>query len=247
MNRLLVISLIFSISSLAYVVYDRSLAQAPEASELESKMKALNEDLKRLTDKFKDLKSSIPTPIEEQLEQISSKITQLDNAVTDHSDLLKKVDPNGLIEDTEYWIGEMYDNANDGEQNKWSRLESAEVLDRFNRMDQATVDGISDIYLNEGDERGSGWVKARALASVADMEVSSAVKDKMFEDLRDLYNEESGEFNNDWYVDSMLRNLENQSFSFTDEQLETARWFIENHQDDRAAIRMAEVTGFDLN
>ena len=119
-------------------------------------MKALNEDLKRLTDKFKDLKSSIPTPIEEQLEQISSKITQLDNAVTDHSDLLKKVDPNGLIEDTEYWISEMYDNANNGEQNKWSRLESAEVLDRFNRMDQATVDGISDIYLNEGDERGSG-------------------------------------------------------------------------------------------
>ena len=248
MNRLLLILLIFSLSSLAYVIYDRGLgAEDTEASKLEAKMKALNEELGLLTDKFKALKSSIPTPIETQLAQISSKISQLDNAVTDHSDLLKQVDPNGLILDTENWISEMYENANNGEQNKWSRLESAEVLDRFNRMDQATVDGVADIYLNEEDGRGSGWIKARALASVAEMEVSDAVKDKMFEDLKGLYNEENGEFNNDWYVDSILRNLENQSFSYTEEQLETARWFMENHQDDRVANRMAEILGYELN
>ena len=166
-NRLLLLLLFFSVSSLAYVLYEQSLSnQLTDTSKLEARMKALNEELSLLTDKYKALKSSLPVPIEEQLEQISSKITQLDNAVTDHSDLLKKVDPNGLIMDTENWISEMYENANNDEQNKWSRLESAEVLDRFNRMDQDTVDEISDIYLNEEDGRGSGWVKARALGAL---------------------------------------------------------------------------------
>ena len=97
-NRLLLLLLFFSVSSLAYVLYEQSLSnQLTDTSKLEARMKALNEELSLLTDKYKSLKSSLPVPIEEQLEQISSKITQLDNAVTDHSDLLKKVDPNGSV------------------------------------------------------------------------------------------------------------------------------------------------------
>ena len=248
MNRLLLLLLFFSVSSLAYVLYEQSFSnQLKDTSKLEARMKALNEELSLLTDKYKSLKSSLPVPVETQLEQISSKITQLDNAVTDHSDLLKKMDPNGLIMDTENWISEMYENANNDEQNKWSRLESAEVLDRFNRMDQDTVDEISEIYLNEEDGRGSGWIKARALGSIADMEVSDGVKDKMFEDLKGLYNEETGEYGNDWYVDSILRNLENQTFTYTPEQMEIVYELIESHQNPTVANRFAAVVGVEVS
>ena len=47
---------------------------------------------------------------------MKNKISSLDNIVTDQTDMLRKIDPNGLIKDTENWISDSYEKVIDEEE-----------------------------------------------------------------------------------------------------------------------------------
>ena len=135
-NLILILCLL--VFGLGFVFYNTAATKASDfdVSEMEAKIKELNESLKDLSEEYAALKSNLPVPVEEQLVQMKNKISSLDNIVTDQTDMLRKIDPNGLIKDTENWISDSYEKVIDEEESGWSRVRSAEILARFNRMDE---------------------------------------------------------------------------------------------------------------
>ena len=52
----------------------------------------------------------------------------------------------------EAWISESYEQAVNMDQNGWARVSAAEVLDRYNRLDEAAYQSVSDVYLTAENE-----------------------------------------------------------------------------------------------
>jgi hypothetical protein len=169
--------------------------------------------------------------------QMKNKISELDNLVTDQTDLLRKIDPNGLIQDTENWISDSYDTVIDEEESGWAKVRSAEILDRFNRMDEAAYNSIVDVYLN-GE---NGRMKAYALGVIKD-NVTQDMKDPLMENLKELT--EDGEFKNGWLMGNIMDASKNLSLSEEDEA--TFLYIAQNHPNDRMAKRAGEVIGVEV-
>ena len=231
--------LILVFCGVAFALYSNaSNADAElDVSEMEAKIKALNEDLKNLSEAYAELKSSLPLPVEEQLVQMKNKISELDDLVTDQSNLLRKIDPNGILQDTENWISDSYDTVTDEEESGWAKVRSAEILDRFNRMDEAAYDSIADVYLN-GE---NGRMKAYALGVIKD-NVTQDMKEPLMNNLKELTKD--GEFKNGWLMGNIIEAAKNVSLSEEDEA--TFLYIAQNHPNDRMAKRSGEVIGVEV-
>ena len=239
MNKILLASLIFSLSSLAFVIYDQeSRDLGKETAQLENKIKQLNQDLSHLTDKYKALQSSVPVPIEDQLEKFGVKLTQLDDAVTDQSDLLAKIDPNGIIADTESWISNSHITLLDSSENGWTRVASAQVLKNLNRLNDEAIVALAEVYA--GAERGH--LRARSLQIMGD-QMPKELKEPVVANLKRLM-KEPGKYNNDW-----LRSQSVSSLSPYAEDPEVRELFMElatNDQNIDIARVAAEAIGVEI-
>jgi len=239
MNKILLASLLFSLSSLAFVIYDHeSRDLGKETAQLENKIKQLSQDLSRLTDKYKALQSRVPVPIEDQLERFGFKLTQLDDAVTDQSDLLAKIDPNGIIADTENWISNSHNTLLDSSENGWTRVSSAQVLKNLNRLDDESIKALADIYI----EAERGHLRARSLSTMGD-NMPAELKEPVVENLKRLM-KEPGKYNNDW-----LRSQSVSSLSPYAEDPEVREIFLElatNDQNIDIARAAAEAIGLEI-
>lgn len=236
-KKFLSILLCLSLLGLAFVLYNNASATDVDVSEMEAKIKTLNEDLKALSEAYAQLKSSLPLPVEEQLMQMKNKISELDDVVTDQTDLLRKIDPNGILKDTEAWISESYEQVTDLEESGWGRVRSAEILDRFNRMDEAAYNSIADVYVTAENDR----MKAYALGVIKD-KVTQDMKEPMMENLAELTKD--GEFKNPWLMSNIIDASKNVSLSEKDEA--TFLYIAQNHPNDRIAKEAAEVIGVEL-
>ena len=238
-KQFITILLCLSLLGLGFVLYNNASGTDVDldVSELEAKIKELNESLKELSEEYAELKSSLPIPVEQQMAQMKNKISELDNLVTDQTDLLRKIDPYGLIQDTENWISDSYDTVIDEEESGWAKVRSAEILDRFNRMDEAAYNSIVDVYLN-GE---NGRMKAYALGVIKD-NVTQDMKDPLMENLKELT--EDGEFKNGWLMGNIMDASKNLSLSEEDEA--TFLYIAQNHPNDRMAKRAGEVIGVEV-
>lgn len=238
-KQLLTVILCLSLFGFAFLLYNNASPKEVDldVTELEAKIKELNASLKDLSEDYAELKSSLSVPVEEQLMQMRNKISELDSVVTDQTDLLRKVDPNGLIQDTENWISESYDRVLDEDESGWAKVRSAEILDRFNRMDEAAYNSIADVYLN-GE---NGRMKAYALGVIKD-NVTQAMKEPLMENLKELTKD--GEFNNGWLMRNILDAAENLSLSKEDEA--TFLYIAQNHPNDSMAKKAGEVIGVEV-
>ena len=238
-KKFITILLCLSLLGLGFVLYSnaRNSDAKLDVSEMEAKIKALNEDLKNLSEAYAELKSSLPIPVEKQMVQMKNKISELDNLVTDQTDLLRKIDHNGILQDTEAWIAESYEEATDLEQNGWARVRAGEILDRFNRMDEAAYNSIADVYLN-GE---NGRMRAYALGVIKD-NVTQDMKEPLMDNLKELT--EDGEFKNGWLMGNIIDASKN--FSLSEEDEATFLYIAQNHPNDRMAKRAGEVIGVEV-
>ena len=238
-KQFLTVLLCFSLFGLVFVLYNNASTKGEDfnVTELEAKIKELNESLRDLSEEYAELKSSLPVPVEEQLMQMKSKISELDNVVTDQTDLLRKIDPNGLIQDTENWISDSYNIVIDDEESGWAKVRSAEILDRFNRMDEDAYNSIADVFLN-GE---NGRMKAYALGVIKD-NVTQDMKEPLMENLKDLTKD--GEFTNGWLMGNIIDASKNLSLS--EEDKATFLYIAQNHPNDRMARRAGEVIGVEV-
>ncbi|MFL2848300.1 MAG: hypothetical protein ACJZ9B_04925 [Coraliomargaritaceae bacterium] len=238
-KKFITILLCLSLLGVGFVLYSnaRNSDAKLDVSEMEAKIKALNEDLKNLSEAYAELKSSLPIPVEEQMVQMKNKISELDNLVTDQTDLLRKIDPNGILQDTEAWIAESYGEATDLEQNGWARVRAGEILDRFNRMDEAAYNSIADVYLN-GE---NGRMRAYALGVIKD-NVTQDMKEPLMDNLKELT--EDGEFKNGWLMANILEASKNLSLSEEDEA--TFLYIAQNHPNDKMAKDAGDVIGMEV-
>ena len=135
-----------SVFSLTWVLYQNVNADANQldTSEMKAKVAELKEQLASLAEDAA-LKSSLPVPVETQLTDIQNKLSELDSVVTDQSDLLRKLDPNGILQDTEEWISDSYEQAINLEENGWARVRAAEILEYYNRMDEEAREYIRSL------------------------------------------------------------------------------------------------------
>ena len=239
MNKILLASLIFSLSSLALVIYDQANGDlTKDTAVLENKIKQLNQDLGLLADKYKALQSSVPVPIEDQLEKIGFKLTQLDDAVTDQSDLLKKIDPNGIIADTENWIYNSYNKLLDSSESGWSRVSSAQVLSNLNRLDDASINALAEVYT----EAKRGHLQARSLQMMGD-NMPEELKEPVVANLKRLM-KEPGKYNNDWLRAQSVVSLS--SFADDPEVQEIFLELAKNDQNIDIARGAAEALGLEI-
>lgn len=238
-KQFLTVLLCFSLFGLVFVLYNNASTKGEDfnVTELEAKIKELNESLRDLSEEYAELKSSLPVPVEEQLMQMKSKISELDNVVTDQTDLLRKIDPNGLIQDTENWISDSYNTVIGEEESGWAKVRSAEILDRFNRMDEDAYNSIADVFLN-GE---NGRMKAYALGVIKD-NVTQDMKEPLMENLKDLTKD--GEFTNGWLMGNIIDASKNLSLS--EEDKATFLYIAQNHPNDRMARRAGEVIGVEV-
>ncbi len=235
-NKILIFAGLISFVALSFVLYNNANSAAIDfdVSAIEKKMEALKEDLEKISKEYAALKSSIPVPVETQLDVVKDKLSELDSIVTDQSDILKRVDPNGILTDTENWISESYENAVNLEQNGWSRVNSAEILERYNRLDQAAYESVADVYLNADN----GRMKAYALGVIKE-HVTEDMKEPMLENLKELTKD--GEFKNGWHVYNLAEALGN--FASDPEVAEQMMYLAENHPNDNIARLAAEKLG----
>lgn len=238
-NKFLIIILTLLGGGLGFILNNNAgeTMQELDVLEMESKIKELNDSLRDLYEEYAELKSSLPVPVEEQLMQMKSKISELDNVVTDQTDLLRKIDPNGLIQDTENWISDSYNTVIDEEESGWAKVRSAEILDRFNRMDEDAYNSIADVFLN-GE---NGRMKAYALGVIKD-NVTQDMKEPLMENLKDLTKD--GEFTNGWLMGNIIDASKNLSLS--EEDKATFLYIAQNHPNDRMARRAGEVIGVEV-
>ena len=236
-NLILILCLL--VFGLGFALYNTAATKASDldVSKMEAKIKELNESLKDLSEEYAALKSNLPVPVEEQLVEMKNKISELDNLVTDQTDLLRKIDPNGILQDTENWISDSYDTVIDEGENGWAKVRSAEILDRFNRLDEAAYKSIADVYLNAEN----GRMKAYALGVIKD-NVTQDMKEPLMENLKELTKE--GEFKNGWLMGNIFDASENLSLSEADEA--TFLYIAKNHPNDRMAQRAGEVIGVEV-
>lgn len=234
--KLILLLLTLSVSALSWAFFQSAKADAPnlDASEMEAKMEELKEQLASLTEAYAALKSSLPVPVETQLTDLRNKLSELDSVVTDQSDLIRKLDPNGILEDTEAWISESYNQAINLEENGWARVRAAEILERYNRMDEAAYESISDVYLNADN----GRMKAYALGVIKDS-VTPEMKQPMLENLDELTKD--GEFTNGWLTYNLVDALGN--FASDPEVSKRLLYIAENHPEDNIARTAAEKIG----
>ena len=236
-NIILILCLL--IFGLGFALYNTAATKASDLdiSEMEAKIKELNESLKNLSEEYAALKSNLPVPVEEQLVEMKSKISELDSVVTDQTDLLRKLDPNGILQDTEAWISESYEQAVNMDQNGWARVSAAEVLDRYNRLDEAAYQSVSDVYLTAEN----GRMKAYALGVIKD-HVTEDLKEPMMDNLNELYKD--GEFTNGWLTYNLVEGLGN----FTDDPKveEQLQYLAVNHPDMNIARKAAEKIGLEI-
>ena len=232
-KKLLAGLLSFLVLGLGFVFYNNAMTQSADldVSELEAKIKELNEALSDLSDEYAQLKSSLPVPVEEQLVEMKNKISELDSVVTDQTDLLRKLDPNGILQDTEAWISESYEQATNLEQNGWARVSAAEVLDRYNRLDEVAYESVADVYLNAEN----GRMKAYALGVIKD-HVTEDMKQPMLDNLAELTKD--GEYKNGWLTYNLVEGLGN--FSDDPEVREALRDLAENHPNNNIARTAAK-------
>ena len=224
---------------LGFAFYNSGATKASnlDISEMEAKIKKLNESLKDLSEEYAALKSNLPVPVEEQLVEMKNKISELDSVVTDQTDLLRKLDPNGILKDTEVWISESYEQAVNMDQNGWARVSAAEVLDRYNRLDEAAYQSVSDVYLNAKN----GRMKAYALGVIKD-HVTEDLKEPMMDNLNELIKD--GEFPNGWLTYNLVEGLGN--FSDDPEVEEQLQYLAVNHPDVNIARKAAEKIGLEI-
>ena len=236
-NLILILSLL--VFGLGFVFYNTAATKASDfdVSEMEAKIKELNESLKDLSEEYAALKSNLPVPVEEQLAQMKNKISNLDNIITDQTDMLRKIDPNGLIQDTENWISDSYEKVIDEEESGWSRVRSAEILARFNRMDEEAYNSVKNIFLEGENNR----MKAYALGVIKDS-VTQDLKEPMMESLAELT--ENGEFHNGWLMGNIIDASKNLSLNKEDEA--KFLYIAQNHPNDRLARRAAELIGVEV-
>ena len=222
-----------------FVIYNNAATKGADfdVAELEAKIKELNASLEALSEEYAELKSSLPVPVEEQLAQMKNKISELDSVVTDQTDLLRKIDPNGILQDTETWISESYELATNLEQNGWARVSAAEVLERYNRLDEAAYESVSDVYLNAEN----GRMKAYALGVIKD-HVTEDMKEPMLNNLNELTKD--GEYKNGWLAYNLVEGLG----KFTDDLQveEKLRQIATDHPDVNIARRAAEKIGLEI-
>ena len=225
-----------SVFSLTWVLYQNVNADANQldTSEMKAKVAELKEQLASLAEDYAALKSSLPVPVETQLTDIQNKLSELDSVVTDQSDLLRKLDPNGILQDTEEWISDSYEQAINLEENGWARVRAAEILERYNRMDEEAYESISDVYLSADN----GRMKAYALGVIKES-VSDEMKQPMIEDLDELTMD--GEFKNGWLTYNLVDALGN--FSSDPEVSKRLLYIAENHPEDNIARTAAEKIG----
>jgi hypothetical protein len=238
-KQFLTILLFLSLLGLSFVFYNNAMSEDADldVSELEAKIKELNESLKELSEEYAELKSSLPVPVEEQLIQMKDKISELDSVVTDQTDLLRKIDPNGILQDTENWISESYELATNMDQNGWARVSAAEVLDRYNRLDEAAYESVSDVYLNADN----GRMKAYALGVIKD-HVTEDMKQPMLDNLNEVTKD--GEFTNGWLTYNLVESLGN--FSDDPQVHEKLNYLAVNHPDVNIARKAAEKIGLEI-
>jgi len=238
-NKSLIFLLFTAISWLGFVLYNNASVPASEinVSEMETKIKELNQALVELTEDYAQLKTALPVPAEEELAQIKNKVSELDSLVTDQSDLLKKVDPNGIIQDTENWISDSYTMAMDTEESGWSRVRAASILSRFGRMDEKVYNEMADLYLSSESDR----LKANTLGVIKD-DVTQDLKDPLMEKLSELM--EDGEFKNGWLMGNIIEASKNLTLSEEDEA--KFLYVAQNHPDDRIAKNAARVIGVEV-
>jgi len=238
-NKFLIIILTLLGGGIGFILNNNAgeTMQELDVLEMEAKIKELNESLKDLSEEYAELKSSLPVPVDEQLMQMKSKISELDNVVTDQTDLLRKIDPNGLIQDTENWISDSYNTVIDEEESGWAKVRSAEILDRFNRMDEDAYNSIADVFLNGENSR----MKAYALGVIKD-NVTQDMKDPIMENLAELTKD--GEFKNGWLMGNIIDASKNLSLS--EEDKATFLYIAQNHPNDRMARRAGEVIGIEV-
>jgi hypothetical protein len=191
-----------------------------------------------LADKYKALQSSVPVPIEDQLEKIGFKLTQLDDAVTDQSDLLKKIDPNGIIADTENWIYNSYNKLLDSSESGWSRVSSAQVLSNLNRLDDASINALAEVYT----EAKRGHLQARSLQMMGD-NMPEELKEPVVANLKRLM-KEPGKYNNDWLRAQSVVSLS--SFADDPEVQEIFLELAKNDQNIDIARGAAEALGLEI-
>lgn len=237
--KALLVLLSLSVSALAWVLFQNVNAEAYDfdVSQIDAKMQELKEQLASITEDYAALKSSLPVPVETQLTDMRNKLSELDSLVTDQADLLKKIDPNGILKDTEMWISESYDQAINLEENGWARVRSAEILERYNRMDDSVYESISDVYLNADN----GRMKAYALGVIKDS-VTEEMKQPMLDNLDELTKD--GEFRNGWLTNNLVEALGN--FSSDPEVAKRLLYIAENHPEENVARNAAEQIGATL-
>lgn len=244
MSKVVIVLLLVSLSSLAYVLLQgTSFGLDSDAAEMQKKIKELKTALIEIEDKYKNIKekyesleSSVPVPVGEELANMKYKLIELDNAVSDHSDLISKVDPTGIIEDTELWLQESYSNVFDSEENGWSRLNSAEFLKRFNRFDDKAKEQVSSVYLNAGRDH----LKAKALGLIAD----DLPEDLVVPVLDNLKRITDGEFQNGWLRGESIRALKD--YADDPQVREVLQNIAENDPSDRLASYAAELLGYEI-
>ena len=236
-NLILILCLL--VFGLGFALYNTAAIKASDldVSEMEAKIKELNESLKNLSEEYAALKSNLPVPVEEQLVEMKNKISELDSVVTDQTDLLRKLDPNGILQDTEAWISESYEQAVNMDQNGWARVSAAEVLDRYNRLDEAAYQSVSDVYLTAEN----GRMKAYALGVIKD-HVTEDLKEPMMDNLNELTKE--GEFTNGWLTYNLVEGLGN--FSDDPKVEEQLQYLAVNHPDVNIARKAAEKIGLEI-
>ena len=238
-NKILSFLLFAAISWLGFVLYNNASVPVSEidVSEMETKIKDLNQALLELTEDYEQLKKALPVPVEEQLVQIKNKVSELDSLVTDQSDLLKKVDPNGIIQDTENWISDSYTTALDSEESGWSRARAASILSRFGRMDEKVYNDMADLYLSSESDR----LKAQTLGVIKD-DVTQELKDPLMEKFSELMKD--GEFKNGWLMGNIIEASKNLVLS--EEDKAKFLYVAQNHPDDRIAKNAARVIGIEV-
>lgn len=235
-TKAILLLLAVSLFVLSWGLFQNANADADKLNteDIEAQVVKLKEELASLTEAYAALKSSLPVPIDTQLKDIRNKMSELDSVVTDQTELLRKIDPNGILQDTETWISESYIQATNLEENGWARVRAAEILERYNRMDEAAYESISDVYLNADN----GRMKAYALGVIKDS-VTPEMKQPMLDNLDELTKD--GEFTNGWLTYNLVDALGN--FSSDPEVSKRLLYIAENHPEDNIARNAAEKIG----
>ena len=206
-------------------------------SKLKSDLELMSKEYEALNNDYQALKSSSPAKIQSELQIVKNKLSELDSVFSDQSNILKKIDPSGILADTEAWIGESYENAINREQNEWSRVSSAEIIERYNRMDEEVYESITDVYLNADN----GRMKAYSLGVIKEY-VAEDMKEPLLKDLRELTKD--GDFKNGWHLYNLTEALGN--FASDPEVAKEILFIAENHPDNNIARVAAEQLGMEI-